>query len=87
MLLVLFILGGSLFFKESTRQVRQSGRIAIGNVFLRGSGAGLILIVLHVTQPSWEFLGTTLGQQLLHFHLIFSLLLLITRYGLLLGII
>ncbi len=52
-------------------------RIVLGNLLLRGGGAALMLLVIAFYQPSLGFLGASGLRQVLNFHVMFNLAVLI----------
>lgn len=66
--------GGALIPYALTRSApRQSRLVVLGNILLRGGGAGLVVLGLGVFKPDLSLLGGQPMQQVLNLHLAFNL--------------
>lgn len=71
-------LGGGLIAVGLTRQSAvEARRITWGNLTFRGLGAVLALVAFHFLQPPATLLGDTAARQVINFHLVFNVVLLI----------
>ncbi len=71
-------LGGSLIaFFLTLKSLPVVRRVVWANLALRGGGAALALFVLMRFDPPISYLGATPGQQALHLHLLYNLVLLV----------
>ncbi len=71
-------LGSSFIAPILTRSAEPSYRIVpLGNLLMRGAGSVVVLVAFMIAQPSVAFLGANPGDQIIHAHILFNVLILL----------